>query len=64
MRNWLFFLICVAVGALVLLATHMVQNDYAYFADSGCRSVRGFFMPGQPVATHVRSWGAVKAIYR
>jgi branched-chain amino acid transport system permease protein len=31
-RNWLFSLICVAVGALVLLAAHMVQNDYAYFA--------------------------------
>ena len=32
MRNWLFSLICVAVGALVLVAAHMVQNDYAYFA--------------------------------
>jgi branched-chain amino acid transport system permease protein len=31
-RTWLFFLICVAVGAGVFAAARMVQNDYVFFA--------------------------------
>ena len=32
MRTWVFFLICVAVGAVVFVAARMVQNDYVFFA--------------------------------
>jgi len=31
-RTWVFFLICVAVGAVVFVAARMVQNDYVFFA--------------------------------
>ena len=31
-RTWVFFLICVAVGAAVFAAARMVQNDYVFFA--------------------------------
>jgi branched-chain amino acid transport system permease protein len=31
-RNWVFFLVCVAVGAVVFVAARMVQNDYVFFA--------------------------------
>jgi branched-chain amino acid transport system permease protein len=31
-RSWVFFLVCVAVGAVVFLVARLVQNDYVFFA--------------------------------
>ena len=32
MRTWVFFLICVAVGAVVFALARLVQNDYVFYA--------------------------------
>ena len=55
----------IPLGASAQRPTFMTLRDgYAYFADSGCRAVRRFYLPGLPVGAQKRTWGAVKAHYR